>query len=243
MLSYGLVFLAQLACLVHCFRTGRSYVWLFLIIFIPVLGILAYSIVEIGPGLLRSRSAMRVSSSLHATLDPTRRYRDLARAVETVPSVANLRAFADECLALGRNEEAIDLYRRARIGMHATEPGILLGLAKAELGWGDAAAARATLDELAAADPNFRSHALDLLTALVLEAEQREAEAIAAYERLLRVFPGEEVKARLGLLLAKAGRIDEARALFSEICRSVENGPAFYRRAQQEWYALAKRHA
>lgn len=243
MFSYGLILLAQLACLIHCGRTGRSYYWFFVILFIPILGILGYLIIEIAPGLLRGRSAMRLSRSLNASLDPTRRYRELARSVEMVPSVANLRALADECLLLGRNDEASERYRQAQIGMHAAEPGILLGLAKAELRKGDVAAARLSLERLTAANPAFRSHESELLAALILEAERREAEAIVAYERLLTIFPGEEVKARLALLLAKVGRAEEARALFSEIRRSVECGPAFYRRAQQEWYALAKRYA
>jgi hypothetical protein len=34
-----------------------------------------------------------------------------------------------------------------------------------------------------------------------------------------------------------------ARAIFAEIRKSVERGPAFYRRAQREWYEIARRHA
>src|SRR5277367_5315800 len=51
----------------------------------------------------------------------------VARAVETVPSVANLRALADECVRLERHAEAIDLYNSALTGMHETEPGAMLG--------------------------------------------------------------------------------------------------------------------
>jgi hypothetical protein len=82
-----------------------------IILFLPGLGILAYLAVEVIPGLLRGRAAARLSQAVWAGLDPTSQYREFARAVETVPSIANLRALADECVRLGRHDEAIDLYK------------------------------------------------------------------------------------------------------------------------------------
>jgi hypothetical protein len=54
---YGLILLAQIACLIHAGRTGRPYFWLMIILFVPGLGILAYLAVEVIPGLLRGRAA------------------------------------------------------------------------------------------------------------------------------------------------------------------------------------------
>lgn len=243
MLSYGLVLLAQIACMIHAGRTGRPYFWFMIILFIPGLGILAYLAVEVVPGLLRGRSAARISKSVVAGLDPTRRYRELADAVETVPSVDNLRALADECACLRRFEEAIGLYRKALNGLHETDPGIMLRLADAELQKGDAAAAGATLGRLSAANPDFSSSEADLLEAKILEAEGRWPEAIAAYEQLSATHPGEEAKGRMALLLVKTGAEERARSVFAEIRKSVERSPAFYRRAQREWYDLARRYA
>jgi len=121
MLSYyGLILLAQIACMIHAGRTGRPYYWFMIILFVPALGILAYLAVEVLPGLLRGRAVAQLSQTVTGGLDPTRQYRALADAVETVPSVANLRALADECARLGRYDEAIDLYNRALIGLHET---------------------------------------------------------------------------------------------------------------------------
>jgi hypothetical protein len=238
---YGLILLAQIACLIHAGRTGRPYFWFMIILFVPGLGILAYLAVEVIPGLLRGRAA-RLSQTVSAGLDPTRQYREFARAVETVPSVANLRALAGECVRLGHYDEAIDLYKSALTGMHETEPGAMLGLATAEFRKGDTGAAGATLDRLFAANPNFSSAEADLLAARILEASGRLPEALSAYERLSATFPGEEAKSRMALLLRKTGAEQRARAIFVEIRKSVERAPAFYRRAQREWYEIARRH-
>src|SRR5271163_4477523 len=243
MLSYGLILFVQIACLIHAGRTGRPYFWFIIILFVPGLGIVAYLVVEVVPGLLRGRAAARLSQTVSTGLDPTRQYRAFARAVETVPSVANFRALADECVRLERHEEAIDLYKSALTGMHETEPGAMLGLATAEFRKGDANAASATLDRLFAANPDFSSAEADLLAACILEARGRLPEALSAYERLCATYPGEEAKGRMALLLQRTGAQQRAGAIFAEIRKSVERGPAFYRRAQREWYEIARRHA
>src|SRR5271154_4164749 len=163
MLSYGLILFVQIACLIHAGRTGRPYFWFMIILFVPGLGILGYLVIEVIPGLLRGRAAARLSQTVSTGLDPTRQYREFARAVRTVPSVANFRALADECVRLGRYEEAIYLYKSALSGIHETEPGTMLGLAMAEFRSGDAEAAGATLDHLCAANPGFSCVEADLL--------------------------------------------------------------------------------
>jgi hypothetical protein len=243
MLSYGLILLVQIACLIHAGRTGRPYFWFMIILFMPGLGSLAYVAVELIPGLLRGRAAAQLSQSVSAGLDPTRQYREFARAVEALPSVANFRALADECVRLGRYDEAIKFYKSALTGMHETEPGAMLGLATAEFRKGDANAAGATLDRLFAANPEFSSTEADLLAARILEAKGRLPEALSAYERLSATYPGEEAKSRMALLLQRTGAEQPARAIFAEIRKSVERSPAFYRRAQREWYEIARRHA
>ena len=145
MLRYGAILLLQIVCLIHAGRTGRPYYWFMIILFVPGLGILAYLAVEVIPALLRGRAATRFSRTVAAGVDPTRQYRKLARALETVPSVANFRGLADECVRLGRYDEAIELYKSALTGMHETEPGAMVGLATAEFRNGDANAAGALL--------------------------------------------------------------------------------------------------
>ena len=243
MLHYGLILLLQIACLIHAGRSGRPYYWFMIILFVPGLGMLAYLAVEVIPGLFRGRTAARLSQTVSAGLNPTRQYRELARALDTVPSVANFRALADECVRLGRYDEAIDLYKSALTGMHETDPGAMLGLAVAEFQEGDAGAAGATLDRLFAANPDFSSAEADLLAARILEARGHLPEALSAYERLSATYPGEEAKGRLALLLQRTGAEQRARAVFAEIRKSVEGGPRFYRRAQREWYEIARRHA
>jgi hypothetical protein len=71
------------------------------------------------------------------------------------------------------------------------------------------------------------------------------AEALSAYERLCATYPGEEAKGRMALLLQRTGAEQRARAIFAEIRKSIERGPAFYRRRSPSWRRIdcgSRRH-
>jgi hypothetical protein len=99
----------------------------------------------------------------------------------------------------------------------------------------------AILEELKSAHPDFQSPDAHLLYARALEAAGRLPEALAEYAELVRYFPGEEARYRQAVALAASGDQAAARSVQEESCRIVERAPAYYRRAQSQWYDLAKR--
>jgi len=63
--ALGLLTLAvQMLCAVHVVRTGRPYWWIFLIVFVPLVGMLVYLVAELLPDLLDSRRARRAASGV-----------------------------------------------------------------------------------------------------------------------------------------------------------------------------------
>ena len=52
----GLSLLLQILCAVHVMKTGRPYYWIFIVMFAPMVGMIAYFIVEILPELTGSRT-------------------------------------------------------------------------------------------------------------------------------------------------------------------------------------------
>ena len=110
-MSYGaLLLLLQIALGIHAYRTGRMTPWLWIILFLPGLGSLMYIILELGPELISGSAAARVKRDLVATVDPGRDYRNLTREVEIAPTVQNRLHLAEECMRLGRVEEAGRLF-------------------------------------------------------------------------------------------------------------------------------------
>src|SRR5471032_2198158 len=54
---YILVLLLEIACIVHIMRTGRERFWIYIVLFLPMAGMLAYLAAEVLPDLLGSRTA------------------------------------------------------------------------------------------------------------------------------------------------------------------------------------------
>ena len=246
MFGFGLlyVFLA-VGLAVHAMRTGRSQWWLFILFFptwtiFPWAGSLAYVAIELIPALFRTSGARKVRSGIGAIIDPDKELRERVAEAELVDSVDAKRALAEECEKRGQWQEAIRLYRTAATGLFADDPAILLGLARAQLGSGDAAACLETLHKLDEVQPNLRNQEAHLMLARALEATGRTAEALEEYEAVSRYYAGFEARSRYALLLLKQGRADQARDLFSEVVRASGVRRVAVTPADKEWIKIAK---
>ena len=235
-----LILLIQLAFAAHVIRSGRSYIWILPIMFVPLLGCIAYLIFAIVPDMGRSATARRFADDVVNTVDPGRTYREKKRQVELVDSVQSKRELADECIKRGYFKDAIDLYRSALGGGFENDPALLHGLARASLLAGDGAGAQATYERLKAADPvAFNADAeLDYARALALQGKNDEA--LAQYERVVPKYPGEEARCRYALLLQKVGQTERAQRVFREIVDSVRGAPSYYSSRQREWVKIAR---
>lgn len=244
MLAYflsGIPFLLfELLCIVHAVRNGNVFPWIYVMVFLPMVGCIAYVLIVILPEMSRSRGAAQLQANARAVIDPHRTLRQAHRAAEMVGSVDAKRALAEEYAARGAYSDAIEIYRDAAQGQFKDDPALLMGLARTQFLGNDYIGAIATLDALQAADPNFISAEGHMLYARALEALGRDADAIAEYRRLVPYFAGEEARARLAMALDRTGQRDEAQTLYAQIVKFLDGAPSHYRKAQKEWGAIAK---
>lgn len=235
-------YVVQLLLILHVVRTGRSQYWIYILLFAPGLGGLAYFIAEILPEMLGTRGARQAVTNARRAFNPEGDYRALAEELDTADTIENRRRLAEEALRLGKIEQAIALYKTARTGMYKDDPLVMQGLAKAFFAAGDFANCAATLEALKAANPRFESGDAHLLYARALEGLGRRDEALAEYEAVARYFAGAEARCRYALLLRQAGRTQEAKQLFTEVVRGVDKAGGPFKRAQREWYDIAKQN-
>ena len=240
---YLLIPLLQIICVVHVVRTGRSFLWIYVLLFLPGLGVAAYVVVEILPGWFGTRTARNLGSSAVSTLDPGRELRHRRQALEEADTVDNRRLLAEALVAAGQHDEAMGLYRSILTGIHADDPGMLLGMAQAAYGLKQYDLTLDTLAKLAETNPRYQTTEAQLLRAMTLEGLGRDDEATADYAQLVTHASGEEVRCRYALLLQRHGDRDAAKALFDEILARSRRSPRHYRRHEQEWIDIARREA
>ena len=235
--------LIQAGFIIHVIKTGRNQLWIWVLV-IPGLafaGILAYIVVEILPELFGSRAARRTARGFRKAIDPgadLRRYENEARVAG---NVASRQRYAEELVRHGRYDEGIAQYREALTGLYEHDPHLMLGLAQAQFGKGDAAGARATLDELIRLNPEFRSPVGHLLYARALEAEGNVPKAMEEYRVLATSYPGAEAAVRYAQLLQAQGERAEAQRVARELLEQARIAPGHYRRAQRTWLEAAQR--
>jgi hypothetical protein len=231
----------QVVLIVHVVRTGRNQIWIWILVLLPLAGPIAYIAAELLPDLFRSRAAQRAGRGLRRAMDPERDLRRYANEVQVAGNVASRQRYAEELVRHQQYDEAILQYRGALTGLYEHDPNLMLGLAQAQFGKGDPAAARTTLDELIRQNPDFRSPDGHLLYARALEAEGNVQKALEEYAVLAPSYPGAEAAVRYAQLLKAQGRLTEAQKVVRELLEQARIAPRHYRRAQQPWLDAAQR--
>jgi hypothetical protein len=239
-LGYILVFLLQLGCAADVLRTGRSWLWIVPIMFVPLLGCIAYGVFAVLPDMMGSRAARSLAGGVVKVADPGRSLRQKKQQVELVGSADAKRALAEEFVARGAYQGAIDLYKSAMTGALADEPALIHGLARAELAMGNGAAAQAGFEHLRAIDAMAFDDKARLDYARSLELQEKYDQAAREYEAVVPAFSGQEARLRYGLMLKKLGKTERANELFRAVIDAMKGAPGYYRSAQREWVAAAR---
>ncbi len=233
----ALLMIIDLTFAIHVYRTGRPLWWIAIIFGFPVLGSLAYFLMEVFPTLGATTHVKRVIK----VIDPGADMRSRLNEVETCGSMSNKTALADECINSGLFDDAINLYSSCMTGPYQDDPVLEFGMAEALFYKRDFGKAGHWFEKLLEHNPTYKSGDARLLYARSLELSGEFERALAQYEVLAPQYAGEEVRCRYAMLLKQRGRTEAATRVFEEIERKVRRAPAHYRRSQREWTELAKR--
>ncbi|MEZ0244406.1 MAG: tetratricopeptide repeat protein [Sphingomonas sp.] len=230
----------QVACIVHMVKTGRNMFWLSALIFLPLVGTLAYFIVEVLPGLQHDRHVRTARAKAVAALDPKRQVRAARDALELADTAANQLKLADSLTALGEFSEAVPVYREA-IRMTAGDPDVRTQgkLARALYEAGASSEALALLDEVEPPRGQSERDSQQLLPGKILEHLGRKEEALALYEDVVTRIPGEEARCRYAALLLDQGWDRKAIAVLEEVEGRMKRLDRLQRAADADMYRWA----
>lgn len=230
----------QVACIVHMVKTGRNLFWLSALIFMPVVGAIAYFIVEIMPGMQHERHVRTARAKAVAALDPKRQVRAARDAIDLADTAANQLKLADALSALGQHEEAIPVYREA-IRKTAGDPDVRTQgkLANALYETGAAEEALELLDEVDLPQGQSERDKQQLLRGKILEHLGRKDEALGLYADVVTRIPGEEARCRYAALLIEMGRSDDALIVLEEVESRMKRLDRLQRAADADMYRWA----
>ncbi|MCA6124169.1 tetratricopeptide repeat protein [Bradyrhizobium sp. WSM 1704] len=235
------VLLLDITLIYHAARTGRLQPWAFIILMVPLIGALAYIVVELVPEWWGGPGGAQARKRAANRLDPEKQYRDLSDRLATSDTIANRVTLAAECQNVGRYEEAENHYDHVMRQPQGDDPAYALAKAQAQFARKRPDDALATLDALRERWPDFQSADGHLLYARALAEAGRIDEALEEYQAVSQYFPGAEARVRYGLLLQVVGRSAEARMVFNELLIQMRRAPRYLRNAQAEWLSIAEK--
>lgn len=230
-----LIWLIQIALIIHVLKTGVSRFWIIILIFMPLIGGLAYFVIELLPQFSGSITGQRAVRSVKQTLNPGADLRHHEAAWNQSPNVDNSRRYAEALMDAGKTVEAEAVISDALKGLFKTEPTLLLLNARLQFENNRAAEAIQTLETLQEHNPEFRSADGHLLYARALEAQGRIKDAIREYSAVSGYYPGVEARYRLAHCLEIAGKKSAARTEFESILNDAKLAPPHFRKSQKKW--------
>lgn len=227
---YFLVIVLQAVCVIHCIRKGNGYNWIWLIVFLPLIGGLIYLFTEI----ITKREVNSVKTSLDTVIRPSGKIKDLEKRLEFSDTFENRVALADAYLNNNMTDEAILLYEKSRSGVFENDPFLIMQLIRAYF-------AKEQYDRVIDVTQFIRqstdfgkSHAR-VLYALSLENTGCTKEAEAEFAAMKGRYSNYEARFRFAQFLQRQNREKEARSVLEEICNEANRMSSGESRNYREW--------
>lgn len=236
-----LIWITQLALIIHVLKTGRNRYWIIMLFFMPLIGGIAYLLIEILPEFSGSITGQRAVRNVKKTLNPGADLRHHEAAWEQSPNVDNARRYAGALIESGKTNEAKAIVDQSLKGLFATEPTLLLIKARIQFDQDQPADAVETLENLQEHNPDFRNADGHLLYARALEANGQNEKAVREYSAVSGYFPGVEARYRLALCLKAMGNEHSSKAELESIINDAKLAPPHFRKSQKQWLDAVKR--
>lgn len=231
---YYIIIGLQIICVVHCLRKGTQTMWIWLIIFLPLIGCIAYIIMEI----LNRNSIQQVQSGMGNIMYAAGKIKKLEKQLEFSDTFNNRIMLADAYLSAGYTEKAIQLYETSLTGAFKDNEHVLIQLVTAYYEvqrYNDAIKAAKKVYN----NPAFHTHG-HVLYAMALnkigEADLAEKEFTTMKGR----YSYFEARYQYGLFLINKNRVGEAQKIFNDIVNEFSYLSSFEKRNNRVWYNNAK---
>lgn len=232
---YYVILIIQLVCVWHCMRKGNDTKWVWIIIFLPLIGCLVYFYSEI----LTRRTVNELRSGVASAVVPGLSVRKLEEQLRFSDTFQNRIALADALLQRGDTQRAIELYESSYNGVFQENEHLLQQMVMAY-------AAVGRYEELIPLarkmyrSPQFARSPAHIKYTLALEKTGRTEEAEKEFRLMNGRFANYEPRSEYGSFLVRQGRIEEAQKVFTEMLSEVTHLSGREKSRNRTWINKAK---
>lgn len=232
---YGITIVLQVICVIHCIRRGNQNYWIWLIIFLPLIGCIAYIFTE----MFTRRGIQEVQSGVGDVFNPGGRIKKLENNLRFSDTFNNRVALADAYLANGHTDRAISLYESSLTGNFTENEYVLSQLVAAyfqKKEYGKLIPIAKKIRKL----PQFARSRSHIYYAIALDHTGQPEEAEAEFKLMKGKFSNFEARYQYACFLARHNHKEEAHQLFTELLNEAPHLTGPERRNNGKWFSLAK---
>jgi hypothetical protein len=232
---YFFILALQGFCVLHCVKRGRQSGWIWLIVFLPLIGCLIYLYTEV----FTRRGVQHVQSGVVNVLNPGNKIKKLETNLKFSDTFNNRVALADAYLASGQTLKATELYESSLTGNFVENEHVLSQLVIAYFQlkrYDEILPIAKKIQKL----PQFARSRAHILYAMALEATGHPEQAETEFKSMKARFSNFEARYQYGCFLVRAGRKEEARQLLNEMTGEFTYLSAPEKRDNRQWFTLAK---
>ncbi len=215
-IAWGLPILLQLVCLVHAIKTGRTGGWIYVIVFVPIAGSLAYLLLEVLPATASMETAPVHAVGFIDSLFPLHRIKRLEENLHFSDTINNRLLLADAYADTGRHDEVIRLIE-AGLAAFPNDKDMLLKLAVSCYHKGDFRRSYELLEKLKNTRGTFDSFPAWKHYVLAAEQLADEATVRSEYKKIMERYRNAEIRYRFAQYLKSKYDIAEAVNLLEQL--------------------------
>ncbi len=232
---YYIILGLQAVCAIHCLRKGNQQKWIWLIIFLPLIGCLAYIFTEI----FTRQEMEQLQSGTGAIFNPTGKIKKLKSNLVFRDTFDNRLALADAYLEAGQFANAINLYEKSLVDTFEEHGHGNMQLLIAYYGNKQFENVLDTAKRIYRLPQFIRSRS-HMFYAISLGYTGHEQEAEKEFLMMKGKFSNYECRYHFGKFLQRANRQNEAKQVFTDIVTEADHLSSGERRPNKEWFARAK---
>lgn len=234
--EYYIVILAlQAYCAYHSYKRGTHQKWIWLIVFLPLVGSVIYHFSEV----FSFSQVSRVQTGITTLINPGGVIKRLEENLRFTDTFKNRVALADAYLSAGQKERAIQLYESSLTGAFTENEHVLMQLVSAYYYSGRHSDAISAARKICK-QPQFNRSSSHTVYAMALAASGDDVAAEKEFISMSGKYSYFENRYQYGLFLAAKDRIEEASNIFDAIVQEGSYLSGYERRNNRQWVQSAK---
>jgi hypothetical protein len=225
----------QAICALHAYRNGTLQKWIWLIVFLPVIGSLIYLYQEV----ISNRRISAPKIDVKAVFNPGVKLRRLEEEVRFTDTFANRIKLADAYLDAGFTDKAVDIYKASLTGAFAENEHVMAQLIIAWYKQGHYTEIL-PIAKMLYKLPQFPRSPAHITYAMALEQLGNVDAAENEFKAMKGRYSYFEQRYQYGLFLVRQDRIEDAERIFADMLEEQPHLSAMEKKSNREWFAKAK---